>query len=206
VRRGGRRWAGVDADHDVLLFLVAPWQWGVIRLLFGALLVLGAGVLAGRVSGLGTTRARVPQRPLPQEVEVPPRRLPGRFLRSLGRLSATLVPEYAVVVLLIGGLSGWLSQFATLHERLGPFAVLAVVLAGTLLVIPTGGEIPVVLALASFGAGPAMVGALLVTLPALSLPSMMMVGRALSPRVTAAMAGTVVVGGMAAASTLSAIS
>jgi uncharacterized protein len=72
--------------------------------------------------------------------------------------------------------------------------------------IPTGGEIPVLLALTSLGAGTGMVGALLVTLPALSLPSMVMVGRALSPRVTAAMAGAVVVGGLVAALTLSAIS
>src|SRR3954453_593499 len=89
----------------VFLFLVAAWQWGVVRLLVGALLVLGAGALAARV--LGQTHARVPEQLLPQDVEVPPRpqQLPGRFVRSLGRLSAVLVPEYVVVVLLIGGRS-----------------------------------------------------------------------------------------------------
>lgn len=62
---------------------------------------------------------------------------------------------------------------------------------GTLLVIPTGGEIPVILALTTAGVSAGTAGALLITLPAISLPSMMMVGRAISWRVTLAMAATV---------------
>ena len=187
------------------LFLVAPWQWAVTRLTVGLVLVVGAGALLG---GFPRSTGRpTPEELLPQDAEVPPRpaQLPGRFLRSLVRLSAVLVPEYALVVLLIGGFSGWLSQFASLQAHLGLLAVLVAVLAGTLLVIPTGGEIPVLLTLAAMGAGSGMVGALLVTLPALSLPSMVMVGRALSPRLTALLAGTVAAGGVLAAVGLSAI-
>jgi uncharacterized membrane protein YraQ (UPF0718 family) len=60
----------------------------------------------------------------------------------------------------------------------------------------------VVLALTAAGVGAGTAGALLITLPALSVPSMVMVGRALSWRVTAAMAGTVTVAGLAAGALL----
>ncbi len=43
-----------------------------------------------------------------------------------------------------------------------------------------------------------MIGTLLITLPAISLPSMAMAGRALSWRVTAALAGAVALTGVAA--------
>jgi hypothetical protein len=55
----------------------------------------------------------------------------------------------------------------------------------------------VLLALAAAGASPVVLGVLLITLPAISLPSMLMVGRALSWRVTAAAAGCVALAGLA---------
>ena len=86
--------------------------------------------------------------------------------------------------------------------------VVAVVAAGlgTLLVIPTGGEIPVLqgLALAGFSLGGT--GALLLTLPAVSLPGMAMVGRALGWRTTWATAGTVAAGGLLAGGLLTVLS
>lgn len=188
------------------LFLVAPWQWGVVRLAVGLLLVAAAGALAGRLRQADATVA--PDALVPDDDEAPPRvaQLPGRFLRSLLRLGLVLVPEYALVVLLIGGFSGWLARVPALHEHVGLLAVLVAALAGTLLVVPTGGEIPVVLALAALGAGSGIVGALLVTLPALSLPSMVMVARALTPRLTGQLAGAVALGGVVAAVGLSALS
>jgi hypothetical protein len=66
------------------------------------------------------------------------------------------------------------------------------------LVIPTGGEIPVILALTALGVGAGTAGALLITLPALSLPSVMLVGRALSWRITLAMAAVVAAAGLLA--------
>jgi uncharacterized membrane protein YraQ (UPF0718 family) len=84
----------------------------------------------------------------------------------------------------------------------GLLAVLACAVIGSLLVIPTGGEIPVVLALSTVGVAAGSAGALLITLPALSIPSMAMVGPAFSWRVTAAMAGAVVVAGLVSAALL----
>jgi hypothetical protein len=62
--------------------------------------------------------------------------------------------------------------------------------------------VPVILALSAAGVAAGTAGALLITLPALSAPSMVMVGRALSWRVTAAMAGAVAVAGLVSAALL----
>lgn len=67
-------------------------------------------------------------------------------------------------------------------------AVLVAAAVGALLVLPTGGEVPILLGLAAAGASLGVLGALLLALPALSLPSAVMVGRALGWQVTAATA------------------
>jgi len=184
----------------VFLFLVAPWQFGVVRILVGVAVVVGGTVLVTRLFGSSTADSGPP---LPPELRSPgdpdPIRLgqfPLRFARSLLRLAVVLIPLYLVVLYVVGFFSGWLSDFAGLDARLGIVAVLVCAVIGTLLVIPTGGEIPVILALTAVGVGAGTAGALLITLPALSLPSMLMVGRALSWRITLAMAVVVAVAGL----------
>jgi hypothetical protein len=182
----------------VFLFLVLPWQFGVVRLLVGVAVVVGGTVLVTRLFERGNQHDEMPLELRSAEPADPVRvsQFPLRFARSLLRLAAILIPVYFVVILVIGYLSGWLSDFSGLDARLGIFAVLVCAVIGTLLVIPTGGEIPVILALAAAGAGAGTAGALLITLPALSVPSIVMVGRALSWRITIAMAGVVTVAGL----------
>jgi uncharacterized protein len=126
---------------------------------------------------------------------------PKRLGKALLRLSVVLVPEYLVIVLLIGAFRGWLFPVgATLGS-----GVLVVVLAsfvGTLLVIPTAGEIPILQGLALAGVALGPIGALLVTLPAVSLPGVAMVGRALGWRTTALTTATVALGGLLGAGLL----
>jgi hypothetical protein len=187
----------------VFLFLVAPWQFGVVRLVVGAGLVFGASALVARRFAPERDLAAVPA--APPDPDPDPDRLrqfPLRFAASLLRLTAILVPSYFVMLLVIGMLSGWLSAFSGLDARLGLLAVAICAVVGTLLVIPTGGEVPVILALSAAGVAAGTAGALLITLPALSAPSMVMVGRALSWRVTAAMAGAVAVAGLVSAALL----
>lgn len=125
----------------------------------------------------------------------------ARFIRSLVRFTITLVPEYLVLVALVGAAAhvftldaGWVSG--------GGLAVIAIADVVLLLVIPTGGEIPVLLTLATIGASPWVLGLVLIALPAVSLPSLIMVGRSLTWRVTAAIAGSVVAAGLAAGALL----
>jgi uncharacterized membrane protein YraQ (UPF0718 family) len=123
-------------------------------------------------------------------------------VRVLVRLVVTLLPEYVLVVLLIGALRGWLFQFGTGGWSSGLLVVLAAAVIGTLMVIPTAGEIPILTGLALAGLSTGPIGALLVTLPAVSLPGMAMIGRSLGWRATALTAAVVATGGFLAAGLL----
>ena len=72
--------------------------------------------------------------------------------------------------------------------------------AGTLFVIPTAGEVPIIQVLQQFGLGSSGAAALLITLPAVSLPSLAMLARTLPIRAVVVLAlGTFVFGLIAAA-------
>ncbi|MGO2036873.1 MAG: permease [Brevibacterium sp.] len=174
----------------VLIFLVfvLPWQYVAVRIVFALLIAVGASALIGRwVAG----RAEVVPEPEPS----PPRMssLPSRYLRSVSRFTLILVPEHLALVFLIGLISPWLTGVYGLEAQLGAGAILLAAVVGTLLVIPTGGEIPIVLALLAAGVGAGVTGAPLVALPALSVPSMVMVGKSMGWRTTAAMGAAVAV-------------
>ena len=157
--------------------------------------------LATRIGGAGSSVSSdcsTAADPVPS-----PRDAARRFGRALLRYTVILVPEYVIVVLLVGAVSGALAGGAILGQGVGPLALIVAAVIGTLLVIPTGGEIPVVAGLVAAGAGYGTAGVLLVTLPALSIPSAVMVARAFSWRVTAAVAALVVVVGLAAGIALS---
>lgn len=173
----------------VFLALVGPWQWVVTRLGVGAALVFGGPALIARLSGHSRDD---PLHAGPSEL--PPSGPMGagrRFASTLGRLLVVLGPEYFVVVLLVGGLRGWLFPFGAWGAHWGLLALVVAAVVGTLLVVPTAGEIPVLQGLAALGVTAGPLGALLVALPAVSLPSMVMTGRALSLRVVATTAAVV---------------
>ncbi|MGY1792344.1 permease [Geodermatophilus sp. SYSU D00525] len=179
----------------VFLALVAPSQWTVTRLLVGALVVVGGAALVARL----TDRREVPAGVLPADPG-PARSwaatAPERFGRTLLRLLVTLVPEYLLVVLAVGAFRGWLVPLVDGSLGAGPLVVVLAAVVGTLLVLPTGGEIPVLQGLALAGLSLGGVGALLLTLPAVSVPGIAMVGRAFGWRTTAVTAVVVAGGGL----------
>jgi uncharacterized membrane protein YraQ (UPF0718 family) len=175
------------------LALALPWKYAVLRVVIGVVLVFGASALASVVRG----RERIDPADVVPPGPVVTRPVPVAYLRSLGRLLLVLVPEYFVVVFLVGALHGWLVPALS-----GPSVLVAVLIAavvGTLMVIPTSGELPVIAALAAAGVTPGVPAALLIALPAISLPSMVMVGRALSWSRTVVVAGCVVVAALLSA-------
>ncbi len=184
----------------VLAFLavVAPWQWVLTRIIVGLALVFAGTALVARFAD------RTPHREieLPPVRTVDPREAPVSFGRALAKLFVRLAPTYFVVIFLTGLFRGWLFPIdGTAVEWVVPSIIAAAVL-GTLVVIPTAGEIPIVLGLASAGVNVGVLGALLITLPAISIVSMAMVARTLSVRVTLAMGAAVVGSGFLAAGLL----
>jgi uncharacterized protein len=172
------------------LAIVAPWPWVAVRVAVGVLVVLGLPALVARV----TTRERTVAIDAPGVGDDDAARGPVivRYLRALARLALVLVPEYLIVVLLVGALRGWLLPIGDTATDLPVLITLAAAVLGALVVVPTGGEIPLLTGLAAAGMGAGPTGALLIALPAVSLPSIAMVARALGGRATALIAGGVV--------------
>jgi uncharacterized membrane protein YraQ (UPF0718 family) len=169
------------------LALVAPWQWVVTRGIVGLVLVFAVTPLVARLAPRGTEQAAAaPAR----AADRPIRYAPVTFGRNLAVLAVRLLPEYLLVVFLVGLFRGWVFPIAHGSDAwLAPTLIAAAL--GTLVVIPTAGEIPILQGLAAAGASTGVVGALLIALPAISIVSMAMMARELPLRVVLGAAGAV---------------
>jgi uncharacterized membrane protein YraQ (UPF0718 family) len=178
----------------VFMGFVLGWGWSLFRIVFGIAMVLGVAYLAERFANPRDTVSL--EKPLPLEAEPSRDSLLVRWGRELVIMTIRLVPEYFVIVLLLGASRVWLFPELGAHD--GIFWIVTMALAGTLFVIPTAGEIPIVQAMFALGmsAGPA--GALLMTLPAVSLPSLAMLGRVFSLRTRLVVASGVALSGIVA--------
>jgi uncharacterized membrane protein YraQ (UPF0718 family) len=185
----------------VLMFLalVAPWQWTVTRLVVGIATVVGGSAFVAVFARRDAPRAPLDGAPSAEGADGSPAAI--RFARALLRLCVVLVPEYLVLVLVIGGARGWLLALVDLGHR-GLLLVVLAAVVGTLLVIPTAGEIPMLQGLALLGVSTGVLGALLITLPAVSLPGIVMVARSFGRRATCATAAVVVAAGLLGAAVL----
>ncbi|MBV9994522.1 MAG: permease [Caulobacteraceae bacterium] len=179
----------------VFMGFVLGWGWAGLRLALGALMVLALGALANRMTSPG--EAAEAEKALAALEAVPQAAPLRRWLTILARMTVQLVPEYVVLVLLLGAARAWL--FPTLGPQIGNQLawIAAFAIAGALFVIPTAGEVPIIQAMLSLGVGAGPAGALLMTLPPISLPSLAMLSRAFPPRILAAVAGSVVLFGLA---------
>jgi uncharacterized membrane protein YraQ (UPF0718 family) len=203
-------WSGNPLlNPAVLVFLavVAPWQWVATRIVVGAVVVFGATALVARLAqparepASGERRAAPPARSPADEFRL--RAAPVSFARALARLAVTLLPEYLLVVFLLGLFRGWLLPLGVHGMEWWLPATLIAATLGTLIVVPTAGEIPILQGLAAAGVGAAPIGALLITLPAISLVSMAMVVRSLSVKLTWMMALAVAICGVLAGALMS---
>ena len=191
----------------VFLALLAPPSWVAVRIGVGILLVLGFSTLVGVVVRRRGDRVGGQDLPAAQDAVAAADeplvwgQVPRRLLVRFARLAVVLVPEYLLVVFLVGLIGAPLGD---LLGHGGALAVLLAALVGVVLVLPTAGEIPILLGLAAAGASLGVLGALLIVLPAISLPSAVMVGRALGWKATAATAGATVAAGLLAGGLLAA--
>ena len=178
----------------VFMGFVLGWGWAIFRIVFGIAMVLGVAYLAERYAG--PHEADTLEQALPPDAASSKGGFMTRWLRELLVMTVRLVPEYLVLVLLLGAARAWLFPVLDVHD--GIVWIAAMALAGTLFVIPTAGEVPIVQAMLAFGMGAGPAGALIMTLPAVSLPSLAMLGRVLSLRTRCVIACGVVLSGIAA--------
>lgn len=182
---------------------VLGWQWTALRLALSVPMVFGLGWLANRVAA-PADRVTV-QVPLEEEEPRTLGQTAARWMRIFGGMTLRLIPEYLVIVLLLGAARAWM--FPHIGPDIGNewFWVFALALAGMLFVIPTAGEVPIVQAMLTLGMGVAPAAALMMTLPPVSLPSLAMLGRSLPLRVLLTLAAAGVSFGVLAAAIAAAL-
>jgi uncharacterized membrane protein YraQ (UPF0718 family) len=178
----------------VFLLFTLGWQWALLRLVFGAVLVFGGAALAVRLGG--TLAGPAPAAAQPQAAPSGPWLM--RWLRALARLTVQLIPEYLVIVGVLGFARAFLFPAAGPELGNNVLIMVGLAIAGVLFVIPTAGEIPIIQTMLGFGVGAGPAGVLLMTLAPLSLPSLVMVSKAFPWRVTVALAVLTAVVGLVA--------
>ncbi len=87
-------------------------------------------------------------------------------------MTIKLLPKYIMLVLLLGAAMALLFPVFGADESI--IWIFAMSLAGMLFVIPTAGEVPIVQAMFVLGVGAGPAAALMMILPAISLPSLIM--------------------------------
>jgi uncharacterized membrane protein YraQ (UPF0718 family) len=182
----------------VFMGFVLGWQWSLLRLVLGVLLVFGVGWLVNRLVTADEARAADDRLAQLAREQVSGGSLFVRWFKLFARMAARLIPEYVVLVLLLGAARAWL------FPHIGPDVtsslgwIVAFAVAGMLFVIPTAGEVPIIQAMLSLGMGVGPAGALLMTLPPVSVPSFAMLAGSFRARVLALVAAVVVVFGIVA--------
>ncbi|GAB2786178.1 permease [Dyella kyungheensis] len=169
---------------------VLGWHWTVLRLALAVPMVFGLGQLANRLAE--------PGRPI--ALDLPPAEPEPRtfvevvmlWARIFVRMTLRLIPEYVIIVLLLGATRAWM--FPPIGPDMGEawIWIVALSVAGMLFVIPTAGEVPIVQAMLALGLGVGPAAALLMTLPPVSLPSLTMLGRSFPLRLLVTIALSVV--------------
>lgn len=189
-------WLGNPLLNPATLIFMAfalSWKFTALRIVFGALLTFGTGYLAGRMMrGKEIPMPELQAARAPSEGEQ--RSFWYRWGKSLSLMVLQVVPAYLIAVLLMGALKLWM--FPISHGS-GFLILVLFAVAGALFVIPTAAEIPIVQSFLAAGMGTGPVAALLLTLPAISLPSLLMVARSFPRTIIALVVESVIAVGIA---------
>jgi uncharacterized membrane protein YraQ (UPF0718 family) len=198
-------WLGNSVlNPATLIFIgfVLGWNWAALRLVLGVLMVFGIGFMLNRLASpeesnaAGERFAKEISDAVPNESGSYWPAAFARWGKILVRMAVRLIPEYIVLVLLLGAVRAWL--FPHIGPDIGNQVlwIVALAIAGAVFVIPTAGEVPIIQAMLSLGMGVGPAGALLMTLPPISLPSVAMLSKSFKPRQLALVAVAVIVIGI----------
>jgi uncharacterized protein len=180
----------------IFMGFVLGWHWVGLRIVVGLVMVFGVAYLVQWLAPDSDAPARQVAPAIAGGSDATPSvSEPGpsvwtRWLTELWKLSIGVLPEYVVLVLLLGAARAWLFPAVT-PEASGIVWTIGLAIAGTLFVIPTAGEIPIVQTLMAYGLGVGPAAALMTALPPVSLPSMVMLGKAVPWRVVIAVGAAV---------------
>ncbi|WMJ02072.1 permease [Pseudomonas chlororaphis subsp. aurantiaca] len=172
----------------VFMGFVLGWGFTALRLVAGIVLVLGVSLVAQRIA----RPEQLPEAAVEAVVEASAANdgaFFSRWARSLWQLFWSTIPIYVLAVLVLGAARVWL--FPHVEGAIGDSLLWLVPLAivGTLFVIPTAAEIPIVQTMMALGMGTGPAVALLMTLPSISLPSLLMLRKDFDTRVLLTVAG-----------------
>ncbi|UZE10066.1 permease [Pseudomonas sp. B21-053] len=171
----------------VFMGFVLGWGFTALRLVAGIVLVFGVSLVAQRISGPeNVPEAAVEAVAEAREINAQP--FLTRWGRTIWQLFWSTIPIYILAVLVLGAVRVWVfphidGAMANSLLWLVPLAII-----GTLFVIPTAAEIPIVQTMMTLGMGTAPAVALLMTLPSISLPSLLMLRKDFNTRVLVSVA------------------
>jgi uncharacterized membrane protein YraQ (UPF0718 family) len=158
----------------IFMGFVLGWKFSLFRIVLGLLLVFGVSTLASKFVDGDAVKTEVNE--VLNEAEEDGN-LFVRWTKALLQLALDTIPAYLIFVTVLGGARAWL--FPVIGQTYSNSILVIILLAvtGTLFAIPTAAEIPIVQTLMSFGLGSGPAGALIMTLPSISLPSLLLVKR-----------------------------
>jgi len=171
----------------VFMGFVLGWGFSALRLVAGLVLVIGVSLIAQRIS----RPESIPDAALDAISDASQGNQDPflvRWARTLWQLFWNTIPVYLLAVLLLGAARVW--RFPHVDGAMSDSLLWLVPLAivGTLFVIPTAAEIPIVQTMMALGMGTAPAVALLMTLPSVSLPSLLMLRKDFDTRVLVSVA------------------
>jgi uncharacterized protein len=163
----------------IFMTFVLSWKFTLIRLVFGLILTFGVSYLANRFV---KDDKPIDIDQIVTNVE-PAGTFLSRWLKSIGSMLLYIVPAYVLSVLLLGAGRVWLFPHLSDSAANSLIAIIIFAIAGMLFVIPTAAEIPIIQTFMLLGLGGGPAAALLITLPAISLPSLLIVAKSFPKKV-----------------------
>jgi uncharacterized protein len=185
----------------VFMGFVLGWKWAGLRLALGIPLIFGASYLIHRFARADEINILKKGVALSASDSGAHAESGGTLRGWISRflsLTARLIPEYLLLVLILGASRAWLFPHMGIAVGNELYWIALMSLAGLLFVIPTAGEVPIVQAMLALGVGAGPSAALLMTLAPVSLPSLVMAQKVFSLRALALVAASVVVAGITA--------
>lgn len=180
----------------IFMGFVLSWKFAIFRIVMGIILVFGVSTLANRF--VKEDEQELVDSLTEDETSEDNGSFLVKWVKALGQLIIDTIPAYLIVVIILGAVRAWLFPSLGAGMSNSILAIILLAITGTLFVIPTAAEIPIIQTLMAFGLGAGPAAALLITLPAVSVPSLLIIKRAFPTKVLIFVASAVAVLGIVA--------